>query len=294
MNKINFALLIICACIVGCSPKNEPTMDGGNNSSTGTGVCDGSFTIGKNKKVVFSPGNLQYQRSSNTWRFAEQQYDVIELDHWESDSTKWIDLFEWSNSCNNFGTEYGMHVEGDYSWEAQENAEKRFYEDTAFIDWGQKMGKEWFTLSQPEWEYLMEQRPNAAKLWGMACVNGINCIVVLPDNITLPSSISFKCGETHPKTYTDKDIQDAIKEKNSYTSAEWNQLENLGAVLFILNDDFDGCYWTRSINTHHASNGLLTNAHTFSATSWMGLFISIGCSNDRSSSNFVRLVKLQK
>ena len=29
------------------------------------------------KKVHFSKGNLQYQASTNTWRFAEKQYDII-------------------------------------------------------------------------------------------------------------------------------------------------------------------------------------------------------------------------
>ncbi|MBQ5532192.1 MAG: Ig-like domain-containing protein, partial [Bacteroidales bacterium] len=36
------------------------------------------FTVnGQGGKVLFSPGNLQYQASTNTWRFAEHQYDYV-------------------------------------------------------------------------------------------------------------------------------------------------------------------------------------------------------------------------
>ena len=36
-----------------------------------------AFSVSATKKVRFSPGNLQYQASTKTWRFAEHQYDYI-------------------------------------------------------------------------------------------------------------------------------------------------------------------------------------------------------------------------
>ena len=35
------------------------------------GVINGLFSVSSTKKVYFSQGNLQYQASTNTWRFAE-------------------------------------------------------------------------------------------------------------------------------------------------------------------------------------------------------------------------------
>ena len=46
------------------------------------GAIGGTFTINPSgNKVFFSQGNLQYQASTNTWRFAENQYDYIGSDN---------------------------------------------------------------------------------------------------------------------------------------------------------------------------------------------------------------------
>ena len=37
----------------------------------------GVFSVAYNKKVAFAPGNLQYVTTSDTWRFADNQYDYI-------------------------------------------------------------------------------------------------------------------------------------------------------------------------------------------------------------------------
>ena len=82
------------------------------------------FSIGE-KKVTIAPGNLQYQASTNTWRFAEHQYDYVgtggghisrtysgvtfEMDNFGNvtgsnnnliaeDYSGWIDLFGWGTS----------------------------------------------------------------------------------------------------------------------------------------------------------------------------------------------------
>ncbi|MBP5724986.1 MAG: T9SS type A sorting domain-containing protein, partial [Bacteroidales bacterium] len=41
------------------------------------GAIKAAFSVGKNKKVYFSQGNLQYQASTNTWRFAENQWNFV-------------------------------------------------------------------------------------------------------------------------------------------------------------------------------------------------------------------------
>ena len=63
-----------------------------------------AFTVNsEGKQVYFSQGNLQYQASTNTWRFAENQYDAIGNDNSNISSTNegWIDLFGWGTSGYN-------------------------------------------------------------------------------------------------------------------------------------------------------------------------------------------------
>ena len=70
-----------------------------------TGAISGVFSVSEGNYVCFSKGNLQYQSSTNTWRFADHQYDVIGSDNHNISSTYsgWIDLFGWGTSGYNHG-----------------------------------------------------------------------------------------------------------------------------------------------------------------------------------------------
>lgn len=74
---------------------NKPTPD---TSSEGAG--SGKFSVSADKQVSFSKGNLQYQASTNTWRFAENQFDYIGEANANISATYdgWIDLFGWGTS----------------------------------------------------------------------------------------------------------------------------------------------------------------------------------------------------
>jgi len=50
-------------------------------------------------------GNLQYQATTKTWRFADQQYHVIGMDNEKISETYsgWIDLFGWGTSGYDHG-----------------------------------------------------------------------------------------------------------------------------------------------------------------------------------------------
>ena len=87
------------------------------------GALSGVFSVSDTKQVQFSQGNLQYQASTNTWRFAENQWDyvgtqipdqyghaggtVIGSDNSNISQTYsgWIDLFGWGTSGWNNGNE---------------------------------------------------------------------------------------------------------------------------------------------------------------------------------------------
>lgn len=64
------------------------------SSNAKYGIVNGEFSVSPTNKVYFSKGNLQYQASTNSWRFAERQWNYIgETNQNISDSYDgWIDL----------------------------------------------------------------------------------------------------------------------------------------------------------------------------------------------------------
>ena len=191
----------------------------------------GMFSVSYDKQVTFSKGNLQYTQSINTWSFASAQYEVIGTDNVsggsvESDPTygdsKYgdtladkIDLFGWSTSATHFGVSTSEES-NDYSG--------------SFVDWGtNKIGNDapntWRTLTYDEWKYLRYDRTNADDLVGVAQVNGVNGLILLPDNWVCPAGVTFKSG------FHSKYGVDYYAAYQTFTAAEWSKLESAGAVF---------------------------------------------------------------
>ena len=204
------------------------------------GGLTGRFSVSATTTVQFSKGNLQYKASTNTWRFAEPQYDVADYDNTKigaSDST-WIDLFGWGTGNN---PTFTSHTATDYS---------------TFVDWGANAisnggntANTWRTLSKDEWMYLFNTRANAANLYGQGSVNGMNGVILLPDNWTLPTGISFVSGIGYSN--------------NVYTTAQWSVMESAGAVFLPAGGGRDGAtvvsigeevrYWSSTeVDSEHA------------------------------------------
>ena len=159
-----------------------PNPDPNPNPSNGIGV----FSVSATKQVTFSKGNLQYHPANDKWRFAENQTDYIGDANSNISSTYngWLDLFGWSTSATNFGVSTSTN-NADYSG--------------SFVDWGtNKIGNDtpntWRTLTKDEWNYLLNTRTNADALCGIAQVNGVNGLILLPDNWTCPAGVTFKSG----------------------------------------------------------------------------------------------------
>ena len=66
MKKI---ILLFFAVLFFASCQQQPIF------SEEEGVLPGFFSVSETKKIRFSKGNLQYQASTDTWRFAENQWD---------------------------------------------------------------------------------------------------------------------------------------------------------------------------------------------------------------------------
>lgn len=151
------------------------------------GALPGVFSVAPDKKVRFAKGNLQYNAASDTWRFAGQQAAFIgdKNSYADRDYDGWIDLFGWGTSgyrerppyyqASNpgaYGNGPGNNIDGtSYDWGLY----------NAISNGGNKPGL-WRTLSVYEWNYLLAGRPNARMLRAQAKVNGVEGIVLLPDD----------------------------------------------------------------------------------------------------------------
>ena len=182
------------------------------------GALAGKFSVSATKQVHFSQGNLQYQASTSTWRFAANQYDMIGSDNSNISASYsgWIDLFGWGtgNNPTNSSTD-----NNDY---------------TTFTDWGTNMGEGWYTLSKDEWHYIFCTRTNAATLFGLGSVNGVNGTILLPDNWVTPADASFSPSTTQGLTYQGSYYYNSNGNNfshNTYTAEQWSVMEAAGAVF---------------------------------------------------------------
>lgn len=150
--------------------------------SAPTGVLGGKFTVNAGGgQVSFSQGNLQYQASTSTWRFAPNQYDMIGSNNANISNsyTGWIDLFGWGTGNNPTNSSTNN---GDYS---------------TCTDWGVNAISNggntadlWRTLSKDEWVYLFA---NHTKGWSN--VNGVYGYVIRPDGVSTAVAASYTASE---------------------------------------------------------------------------------------------------
>ena len=196
----------------------------------------GLFSVSADKQVVFSPGNLQYHPANDEWRFAENQTDYIgdANSNIAANYDGWIDLFGW-------GT-------GD----APTKSSTSYSDYSTFVDWGTNpIGADapntWRTLTSDEWVYLFDTRTDASSLYGIAQVSGVNGLVVLPDDWTVPAGISFKSG-FHSDYVGDYSVY------QSFTDEKWQTMEQAGAVFLptagqrhgtdVYDVGYNGDYWS--------------------------------------------------
>ena len=124
------------------------------------GAIKGKFTVNADgKQVCFAKGNLTYDVKNKKWAF---------FDHQNDRSTKYdadlISLFTWG---------YG-------NWSTKPDTEE-YSAGGSFTDWGTVFDDKgtWRTLSQSEWEYLIEHHAYKA-----VSVNLESCLFIAPDGCT--------------------------------------------------------------------------------------------------------------
>ena len=228
-------------------------------------------------KVVFSPGNLQYQASTNTWRFAEHQWDYIGEDNANISSSYsgWIDLFGWGTSgvsgyspiatcyqpwsTSNTDSEYNPYGSTSTNlYDGEENAGK--------ADWGYNTIDNngspetgWRTLTTDEWKYLFDTRTGAAT----STVGNITDVryaeaLIRTDVISVKGIILFPDGgEFESSEFTTVGTLNPVNSwTTQVTTAQWTALEAKGCVFLpaagrrygttVDNVGERGCYWSSS------------------------------------------------
>ena len=249
------------------------------------GALPGLFSVSATRQVRFSQGNLQYQASTNTWRFAEHQYDYVGSELYgnvfengikcnnnniSSTYNGWIDLFGFGTSGWNSGavcyqpwstsTSYsdycpgsssnndltGAYAEADWAWH---NA----------ISNGGNAVHQWRTLTESEWHYLINNLPSGHI--GIGCINGVGGLILLPNSWTLPSGCSFTSGVSGSSRLVEN------WSRNIYTTAQWAQMEAAGAVFLPAagyrdgtvncNIGREGDYRSSSTDNGYSVSGLL-------------------------------------
>lgn len=219
------------------------------------GASYATFSVSATKTIRFARGNLQYNPSSNTWRFAEHQYDRIGQGntHISPSYNGWIDLFgwatsgwnngsnayqPWSTSTNNSdyftgGNLTGAYAEADWAWH------------NPIINGGNQPHI-WRLPTADEWNYLLLGRENAIGKFTYATVHGQHGLIILPDNWVTPSGITFQ-------VVTDN------WNSNKYDAAQWARMERAGALFFpttgarrlgtqVVEEDVTGFYLSSTIN----------------------------------------------
>ena len=215
-------------------------------NDTNSNYMPKAFSVSSSQQVYFSKGNLQFHPSKGEWRFAERQTDYIGTANNRYTSGTydgWIDLFGWSTPATDFGVTAATE-ESDYY--------------TSFIDWGSNtIGNDapntWRTLTYNEWGYLVFERPNASSLHGVARVNGVNGLILLPNDWSCPSDVTFKSG-----FHIDYSIE-AYGQYQTIAQEQWLKMENAGAVFLpaagyrtgsnVYSVQYSGYYWSAIVST---------------------------------------------
>lgn len=244
------------------------------------------FSVGNGKYVTFAPGNLQYQASTNKWRFAENQWDIIgdnagntTAEGSRATQSDWIDLFGWGTSgWNNSGSGYGAYYHPyDSAWGEGSAETAALYGPTGTLDltetfargdWGVKNAigdypaGTWRTPTgksgNGDLYYLLFERDDSAnpQKSAYAIVNGNKGVILLPDVFIDPQTNAHG-------TYGPKFIPKYNSLRNSYSGDGWKAMEEAGAVFFpmaghrsgttISSVGSYGYYWTATAGVKKAA-----------------------------------------
>lgn len=197
------------------------------------GAINSLFTVNENGgQVYFSIGNLQYQASTNTFQFANDQLEYLGYLNSNISSTYngWIDLFGWGTSGWDCGIPYyhpwdydmtgpygpaGHDLTGEYA-----NSDWGIY--NPILNGGNKAGL-WRTLTQPEWETLLMTRQTPSGIrYVKATIGDTPGLLIIPDDWN---------AETY--NFTNVNLYESYFSDNLITENDWTDILEPVGVVFL-------------------------------------------------------------
>lgn len=275
-------MLALATVTFSCNKHDDDDDDGGNGGGGGIwnptiidGRLPGLFSVSQDQQVQFSQGNLQYRASTNTWRFAENQWDIIgETNSNISQSyNDWIDLFGWGTSGWNNGNVYYQPYDYEYLTDLNNghgygptNGTNHYFNLTnefANSDWGinnpiingGNTSHYWRTLTNAEWIYVFNTRTTTSGIrYAKAQVNGTDGVILVPDDWIVSTFSLNKTNKT-----------DANYNSNIINDLVWrNTFEPAGAVFLpaagnrngtsVYHIGGTGYYWSSSVDSSHGAH----------------------------------------
>lgn len=165
---------------------------------TPAGAVGALFSVDEGRQVFFSKGNLQYQASTGTWRFAPSQLDFTGNDNRKASPAwdGWADLFGWATSGYAHGAvDYqpwsgNPDTRSDALHYAYGSRESNLSDGDGTADWGYNSiinggnaENKWRTPSVSELVHLLFNRNTASGVrFAKAQVAGVFGLIILPDN----------------------------------------------------------------------------------------------------------------
>ena len=232
------------------------------------GAIDGKFTINASgDQVYFSQGNLQYTKSTQTWSFMDNQYDMVETTNqnvgYNYENQDVVSLFGYGTSGWNSGNDLFL-ISCYHPWDTDNSLTTEFgcthylHSDLQGFDinadWGvfnaiingENQAGLWRTLTTDEWKYVLYTRSTTSGIrFAKACVNSVNGVILLPDDWN-SNYYSFDSTNTGSSTFN----------SNTITVSQWGTLEQYGAIFLpaagyrygtLVSDvNSDGYYWSAS------------------------------------------------
>ena len=220
------------------------------NTSLPEGALPGIFSVSPSKRVFFSQGNLQYNKSTGKFSFMTNQYDRVETKEQnvgtDYASQPIVSLFGWGTSGFPYGSEcympyrtkqgdsrYGPSGDSGLTGEAEWGHNE--------IENGGNTADWWRTLTKDEWVWLIG--PQSSPVPGTNCrtsstVNGITNarftlatinndirgLLIFPDQYTAGTPIGVTWGVING-------ISGDYEYKTKCTSDGWNNLQTAGCVF---------------------------------------------------------------
>lgn len=205
------------------------------NNPMDEGALPGLYSVSATKKVRFSKGNLQYDKTNSEWSFMANQYDIVETAN-QNVGTNYanqgvVSLFGWGTGNN------PTRTSGDFSSFDE-------WGNNAIVNGGNTTNSGWRTPTSDEWHYLFSSSERSNKRYFKAIVLGNKGVILFPDSYD-------GTGLTGSYSYNTSGFQ-------SVDNDDWAKMETIGAAFLpaagmrngnegtVVNGDvgIDGAYWS--------------------------------------------------